>query len=257
MHTRLLPRRPSAAAAAGRSARQTGSPRRRALFGCAIGFSAALLLTGPAGAQAPAPRAADPVKVKLQTSKGDILLELYPQHAPQTVANFVQYVKDKHYDGTLFHRVISGFMIQGGGYDSRYTLKPTRTPVPHEGRQALASGGLRNTAGSIAMARTNDPQSANAQFFINLKDNPFLDPVPIPPGDPVPRFEYQGQVHHNVPRAALLQSPALYGYTVFGKVIAGMDVVHAIAATRTGPGGPFPSDVPQTPITILKATLEP
>ena len=200
--------------------------------------------------------AKDPVKVKLATSAGDITLELYPDHAPKTVENFVQYVKDKHYDGTVFHRVIENFMVQGGGFDASYVQKKTRAPVVHEGREALSKGGSRNVVGTVAMARTNDPQSASSQFFINVKDNAFLDPVIIPPGDPVPRFEYQGRTYENTPRAALLNAPQLFGYTVFGKVVAGMDVVNKIKAVPTGSGGPFPSDVPQTPILILKATLE-
>ena len=105
------------------------------------------------------------------------------------------------------------------------------------------------------MARTNDPQSATAQFFINVQDNPFLDPVVIPPGDPVPRFEYQGQVYKDTPRAALLNAAQLFGYTVFGKVISGMDVIQKIKAVPTGAGGPFRSDVPLTPIIINSATL--
>jgi cyclophilin family peptidyl-prolyl cis-trans isomerase len=165
-------------------------------------------------------------QVKLATSAGDIVLELYPEKAPKTVENFVQYVKDKHYDGTIFHRVIGNFMIQGGGFDSKYVQKPTRAPVVHEGREALEKGGPRNVIGTVAMARTSDPQSATAQFFINVKDNAFLNPS--------------------------AQSP---GYTVFGKVISGMDVVEKIKLTPTGPGGPFPSDVPKTPVLINSATL--
>lgn len=195
-------------------------------------------------------------KVRLSTSAGDIVLELYPDKAPKTVENFLQYVRDKHYDGTVFHRVIDNFMIQGGGYDARYREKPTRAPVVHEGQAALERGGPRNVVGTVAMARTNDPNSATAQFFINVKDNAFLDPTPIPPGDPVPRFEYGGRVYENVPRANLLAAGQLFGYTVFGKVIAGMDVVNKIKTTPTGAGGPFPTDVPKTPVTILKATLE-
>lgn len=186
-------------------------------------LTTAFLTCLPLHAQTPAA----PIRVLMSTSQGDITLELYPQHAPKTVANFVQYVKDKHYDGTIFHRVINGFMIQGGGFDGRYTQKPTRAPIPHEGREALASGGLRNTVGTVAMARTNDPQSATSQFFINVKDNAFLDP-----------------------------SVQNWGYTVFGKVVSGMDVVNKIKSVPTGAGGPFASDVPQTPITLLKATLE-
>lgn len=194
-------------------------------------------------------------RVQFATSEGAFVLELYPDKAPKTVANFLQYVRDKHYDGTTFHRVIPGFMVQGGGYDTQYTQKPTRSPVAHEGREALAKGGSRNVVGTVAMARTNDPHSATSQFFINVADNAFLDPVLIPDGDPVPRFQHQGRVHENVPRANLLKAPQLFGYTVFGKVVSGMDVVQKIKALPTGPGGPFPSDVPKTPIVIQSATL--
>ena len=194
-------------------------------------------------------------QVKFQTSVGDFVVELYPDKAPQTVANFLQYVEDKHYNGTIFHRVIPNFMVQGGGYTTKYVEKPTRAPIPHEGREALSRGGPRNIVGTLAMARTNDPQSATAQFFINVQDNPFLDPVIIPPGDPVPRFEYQGQVYKDTPRAALLNAPQLFGYTVFGKVVSGMDVIMKIKAVPTGAGGPFRSDVPLTPIIINSATL--
>lgn len=165
-------------------------------------------------------------QVKFSTSAGDFVVELYPDKAPKTVENFLQYVKDKHYDGTIFHRVIPNFMVQGGGFDGKYYQKPTRPPVVHEGREALAKGGPRNVTGTLAMARTNDPQSATAQFFINVKDNAFLDPG--------------------------AQSP---GYTVFGKVVTGMDIVEKIKLTPTGAGGPFPTDVPQTPVLINTATL--
>jgi len=194
-------------------------------------------------------------QVKFATSAGDFVVEVYPDKAPKTVENFLQYVRDKHYDGTLFHRVIPNFMVQGGGFDAKYVQKPTRAPVVHEGREALAKGGPRNVTGTLAMARTGDPQSATAQFFINVKDNSFLDPVAIPPGDPVPRFEYQGKVYENTPRATLLEAGQLFGYTVFGKVISGMDVVEKIKTTPTGAGGPFPTDVPKTPILINSATL--
>ena len=194
-------------------------------------------------------------QVKFATSAGDFVVELYPDKAPKTVDNFLQYVRDKHYDGTLFHRVIPNFMVQGGGYDAKYVEKPTRAPVVHEGRQALEKGGPRNVTGTLAMARTGDPQSATAQFFINVKDNAFLDPVLIPPGDPVPRFEYQGQVYENTPRAKLVNATQLYGYTVFGRVISGMDVINKIRLTPTGAGGPFPTDVPKTPVLINSATL--
>lgn len=198
--------------------------------------------------------AQDAPKVKLVTSLGEIVVEVYPDKAPKTVENFLQYVRDKHYDGTVFHRVIENFMIQGGGFDGKFAQKPTRAPVVHEGREALAKG-LRNATGALAMARTGDPNSASAQFFINVKDNAFLDPTPIPPGDPVPRFEFRGRVYENVPRANLLGASELYGYTVFGKVVAGMDVVNKIKSTPTGPGGPFPTDVPRTAVIIQSAAI--
>jgi len=194
-------------------------------------------------------------KVKFITTQGEFTVELYPEKAPKTVENFLQYVKDKHYDGTIFHRVISNFMVQGGGFDAKFVEKKTRAPVAHEGREALQRGGLKNVTGTLAMARTNDPQSATAQFFINVQDNAFLDPILIPPGDPVPRFEYQGQVYKDTPRERLTSAAQLFGYTVFGKVTSGMDVVQKIRATPTGAGGPFPGDVPQTAVVITSATL--
>ena len=199
--------------------------------------------------------AAEPPQVRFSTSAGEFVVEVYPEKAPKTVENFLRYVRDKHYDGTVFHRVIDNFMVQGGGYDKRYAQKPTRPPVPHEGREALAKGGPKNVRGTLAMARTSDPNSASAQFFINVKDNAFLDPVLIPPGDPVPRFEYQGRVYLNEARATLEKAPQLYGYTVFGKVVSGMDVIDRIKSMPTGPGGPFPSDVPTTALVIESATL--
>jgi peptidyl-prolyl cis-trans isomerase A (cyclophilin A) len=219
---------------------------RRALL--AAGLSAAFAL--PAAAQTPvAP------KVKFVTSEGEFTVEVYPDKAPKTVENFLQYVKDKHYDGTIFHRVISNFMVQGGGYDTSYTEKKTRPPVAHEGREALARGGPKNMVGTLAMARTNDPNSASSQFFINVKDNDFLNPTVIPPGDPVPKFEYGGREYKDIPRSQLVNNPQLFGYTVFGKVTSGMDVVEKIKATPTGPGGPFPTDVPKTPVVIKSASL--
>jgi peptidyl-prolyl cis-trans isomerase A (cyclophilin A) len=186
----------------------------------------ALLVALPLVTQAQIAPKSDAPRVRLTTNQGDIVLELNAKSAPATVANFLQYVRDKHYDGTIFHRVIDGFMIQGGGFDSQMQQKPTRDPIAHEGRQALERGGARNTVGTVAMARTNDPNSATAQFFINVKDNAFLDPS--------------------------FQS---FGYTVFGQVVAGMDVVNKIKAIPTGPGGPFRSDVPRTPVIIQSATL--
>ena len=200
-------------------------------------------------------RAQEAPRVKFATSAGDFVVELYPEKAPKTVENFLQYVQDKHYNGTIFHRVIENFMVQGGGFDASYVERRTRAPVVHEGREALSRGGPRNVVGTLAMARTNDPQSATAQFFINVKDNAFLDPTLIPPGDPVPKFEDQGRVYENTPRANLLNAPQLFGYTVFGKVVSGIDVVQKIKGTPTGAGGPFPSDVPKTPILVNSATL--
>ena len=214
-----------------------------------------LLLTAVLAIGASTALAQEAPKVKFSTSAGDFVVEVYPDKAPKTVENFLQYVKDKHYDGTIFHRVIENFMVQGGGYDTRYVEKKTRPAVVHEGRDALTKGGSKNLVGTLAMARTNDPNSATSQFFINVKDNAFLDPTLIPPGDPVPKFEYQGRVYENTPRAQLLNAPQLFGYTVFGKVVSGMDVVQKIKSAPTGPGGPFPSDVPKTPILINSATL--
>lgn len=231
-----------------RHARKLLMPVRRKLLGAAVLALAAISLSGAATAQT-AP------KVKFVTSEGDFVVEVYPDKAPKTVANFLQYVKDKHYDGTLFHRVISNFMVQGGGFDANYAQKPTRPSIVHEGQEALAKGGPKNVEGTLAMARTNDPNSASSQFFINVKDNDFLNPTIIPPGDPVAKFEFQGQSYTNVPRAKLINSPQLFGYTVFGKVVSGMDVINKIKVVPTGAGGPFPTDVPKTPVLIKSAAL--
>jgi peptidyl-prolyl cis-trans isomerase A (cyclophilin A)/peptidyl-prolyl cis-trans isomerase B (cyclophilin B) len=171
--------------------------------------------------------AADP-QVDLRTSVGTIRLELYPAKAPKTVENFLQYVKDGHYNGTVFHRVIDGFMIQGGGFESSYKQKPTRKPVANEAKAGV-NAGLKNEVGTVAMARTSDPDSATAQFFINVNDNAFLN-WGDPKGDGV-------------------------GYTVFGKIVSGMDVVTKIAKTPTGSGGPFQRDVPRTPVVIEQASV--
>ena len=221
--------------------------RRTALAAAVLGVTA---LAAPVSAQS----AAAP-KVRFVTTEGDFVVEVYPDKAPKTVENFLQYVKDKHYDGLIFHRVISNFMVQGGGYDAKYAERATRPSVIHEGRQALEKGGAKNVEGTLAMARTNDPNSASSQFFINLKDNEFLNPTLIPPGDPVPEFTFQGQTYKNTPRAQLMGATQLYGYTVFGKVVNGMDVVNKIKAVPTGAGGPFPTDVPKTPVVIKSAVL--
>jgi len=162
-------------------------------------------------------------KVRLATTAGDIVVELNPAKAPKSVENFLQYVKDGHYNGTVFHRVIENFMIQGGGMTEDLKQKPTRAPIPLESRN-----GLDNERGTLAMARTADPNSATAQFFINVKDNTFLNAASSQDGN---------------------------GYAVFGKVVGGMDVVDKIRAMPTGNKGPF-RDVPTQPIIIKQVTLE-
>ena len=166
--------------------------------------------------------AADP-QVDLKTNVGTIRLELYPAKAPKTVENFLQYAKDGHFNGTIFHRVIDNFMIQGGGFDKNYKQKPTRESIQNE-----AKNGLKNDLGTIAMARTNAPHSASSQFFINGKNNDFLNAASAQDG---------------------------WGYAVFGKVVSGMDVVTRISKSPTGSGGPFPTDVPKEMVVIESVTL--
>lgn len=176
----------------------------------------------PAVSSTPTPSSSESTPmVTLKTTHGDITLELYPDKAPDTVANFLQYVADGHYNGTIFHRVIDGFMIQGGGFTKEMQLKPTRAPVKNE-----AANGLKNERGTIAMARTGDPHSASAQFFINVINNDFLN----------------------------FRSPDRngYGYCVFGKVVSGMDVVDKIKGVRTTTRG-FHENVPVEPVVILEA----
>jgi peptidyl-prolyl cis-trans isomerase B (cyclophilin B) len=179
-------------------------------------FLLAAALADPAGSKA----AASPPRVTFSTSKGEIVVELYPDKAPATVKSFLTYVNEKFFDGTIFHRVIPGFMIQGGGFTADMNQKETHAPVKNE-----AANGLSNVRGSIAMARTSDPHSATAQFFVNLKDNTFLD------------------------RA---QSQDGWGYTVFGKVVSGMETVDAIAGVPTGMKAGM-SDVPKQTVTITAA----
>ncbi|CAJ0719800.1 Peptidyl-prolyl cis-trans isomerase B [Ralstonia sp. LMG 32965] len=164
-------------------------------------------------------------QVKLHTNHGDITLALDAEKAPKSVANFVSYVKDGHYNGTVFHRVIKGFMIQGGGFEpgEKMNQKPTKAPIDNE-----ANNGLKNERGAIAMARTNDPHSATAQFFINTVDNDFLN--------------------HTSP------TPQGWGYAVFGKVTEGMDVVDKIRSVRTGNRG-FHQDVPMEDVIIESAEV--
>jgi peptidyl-prolyl cis-trans isomerase A (cyclophilin A)/peptidyl-prolyl cis-trans isomerase B (cyclophilin B) len=181
---------------------------------CATAFAAPALAANP--------------QVEFETTAGKFRVELYPDAAPKTVANFLDYVKAKHYDGTQFHRVIPNFMVQGGGFTPDFRQKPTKPPVPIESEASLKAG-LTNAPGTLAMARTAVPDSATAQFFINVNDNKFLNfRSPDPQG---------------------------YGYTVFGKVVEGMDVVNKIAKVPTGAGGPFPSDVPVEKIIINKAVV--
>jgi peptidyl-prolyl cis-trans isomerase A (cyclophilin A) len=170
---------------------------------------------------APLAGAEEAPKVKLATSMGDIVVQLNPEKAPKTVANFLQYVREKHYDGTIFHRVIDGFMIQGGGFTPDMVQKPMRAPIPLE-----AGNGLKNDKYTIAMARTGVPDSATAQFFINVKDNAMLN-APQPDG---------------------------HGYAVFGKVVEGTDVVDKIRAVATSNKGPY-QNVPKDPVTINSAAV--
>jgi peptidyl-prolyl cis-trans isomerase A (cyclophilin A) len=182
----------------------------------AAGFVALVSASAAAQDKAAAPR------VLLATSAGDITLQLDAEKAPKSVANFLEYVKAGHYDGTIFHRVIGAFMIQGGGFTPDMVQKPTRPPIPLESRN-----GLKNERGTVAMARTNVPDSATAQFFINVVDNAFLDQPNARDGN---------------------------GYAVFGKVVAGMDVVDRIRAVETGSVG-GQQNVPVKPVLIRSATL--
>lgn len=191
--------------------------KKNALF-AALSFCTLFAMTPQSGAASEQPR------VRLQTNLGVIILELNHAEAPKTVDNFLRYVREGHYDGTIFHRVIPNFMIQVGGFTTDYTKKPTHAPIVNE-----ADNGLLNKRGTVAMARTSDPQSATAQFFINVVDNDFLNySSPTPQG---------------------------WGYAVFGKVVDGMDVVDKIANTPTGPGGPFPKDAPLHQVMIEKASI--
>lgn len=163
--------------------------------------------------------------VRMATTEGDIYIELFEEAAPKTVENFLAYVRSGFYDGTIFHRVIPNFVLQGGGYTEDLERKPTRAPIPNE-----ADNGLSNDTGTLSMARTGDPHSATSQFFINVADNKPLD--------------HTGKTHSNA-----------WGYAVFGRVVRGMDVVEAIRTKPTGAKGPFRSDVPQETVTITEATV--
>ena len=177
-------------------------------------LAALCVLIGPA-------RAEDKTRhVKVETSMGAFVIALEPENAPATVRNFLDYATNGHYDRTIFHRVVPGFVIQGGGYSQYFSERATRDPVAYEG-----DNGLENRRGAVAMARTRDPESAQAQWFVNLTDNPKLNH----------RENDLGPI---------------YGYAVFGTVVDGMDVVDAIGAVATGPGGRFPADVPVETVLI-------
>jgi cyclophilin family peptidyl-prolyl cis-trans isomerase len=179
----------------------------------------------PAAEAAPASVQAAP-RVALNTSHGRIIIELDPVKAPKSTENFLQYARDGFYAGTVFHRVIDNFMVQGGGFTADLQLKPTRAAIPNEG-----NNGLSNLRGTVAMARTNDPHSATSQFFINVVDNPRLDFVS--------------------------EQDGLWGYAVFGKVVEGMETVDRIRALPTGGRGPLPRDVPQENVVIESAEILP
>lgn len=191
------------------------------LFKVCLSLALAAVLASPALAAEPAGTPSP--AVKLETNMGDIVVRLDAAKAPETVANFLKYVKEGHYDGTIFHRVINNFMIQGGGMTADMKEKPAGKPIKNE-----AANGLKNTKYTIAMARTSDPHSATAQFFINVKDNDFLD--------------------HKAP------SGQGWGYAVFGKVIKGQDVVDKIKGVPTGNRG-MHQDVPREPVIIKKASI--
>ena len=187
-------------------------------------LSICLLLPLMAAAETPQTQNTESPTVILHTNHGAITLELFEEQAPQSVANFLEYARDGYYDGTLFHRVISNFMIQGGGFDTDFQQKTTREPIQNE-----ADNGLGNERGTLAMARTNDPHSATAQFFINVTDNDFLN--------------YRSQA-----------SGQTWGYAVFGRVVDGMDVVDAIRAVETGRRG-MHQDVPVEDVIIERVEL--
>ena len=176
-----------------------------------------------AAAAQPTATSSSMLRVTLSTNMGDIVVDLNPAEAPLSSANFIEYVQSGHYNGTIFHRVIDNFMIQGGGFDQNMQQKPTRASIQNE-----ANNGLKNSRGTIAMARTGDPHSASSQFFINVKDNAFLD--------------------HTSP------TPQGWGYTVFGQVVEGMDVVDKIKVVQTGNMGGH-QNVPTQPIVINQAVL--
>ena len=189
---------------------------------CTLSIGAISIVSNAADAPAPAANEVVLPKVDLKTNMGDIVLELYPDKAPKTVENFLRYVKEGHYKGTIFHRVIDGFMIQGGGYDKNLQERPVHAPIKNE-----AQNGLKNATYTIAMARMGDPHSATAQFFINVNDN---EPLDYPSRDG-------------------------WGYCVFGKVISGMDVVDKIKLVPTTKKSMIFHDLPTTAVVVESATL--
>jgi len=202
---------------------------------------AGLLAVAPAAqGQGNKKAAASPPRVVLATSAGDITIQLDPERAPKTVANFLQYVKAGHYDGTIFHRVIDGFMIQGGGYKEDMSEKRTRAPIPLE-----SSNGLLNERGTVAMARTSAPDSATAQFFINVADNAFLN---------YRKYESDTTVETRAGPRKIPAGTVVDGYAVFGRVVAGMDVVDKIRGVATTSRGPH-QNVPTQPVVIRTARI--
>jgi cyclophilin family peptidyl-prolyl cis-trans isomerase len=184
-------------------------------FNSALTLAAVLLSAGFASSAA---LAQNQPKVRVQTSAGSFVIELDTERAPLTVANFLQYVREGYYQGTIFHRVIANFVAQGGGYDEKFVEKPPHATIPNE-----SGNGLSNRRGTIGLARTGEPHSGNSQFYVNLADNPPLDP-----------------------------QASRWGYAVFGRIIDGMNVVDSIGSVATGNGGPFDADVPIKPIVIEK-----
>ncbi|HEY6482598.1 MAG TPA: peptidylprolyl isomerase [Steroidobacteraceae bacterium] len=191
-------------------------------WNCRKPLATAMLLLAALLAHPAAPAADQPTQVRVTTNLGDFVIELLPDRAPLTVANFLRYVREGFYSGTLFHRVVANFVIQGGGHSaSDYKLKPVHDPVVNE-----SGNGLQNKRGMVGLARGESPHSGNAQIYVNLVDNPDLDPL-----------------------------PTRWGYAVFGKVVQGMDVVDRIGVTPTGAMGPFKSDAPLKPVIIEKMEI--
>jgi cyclophilin family peptidyl-prolyl cis-trans isomerase len=193
--------------------------RRSSLLPALAGLAA--LVAATAHAEAPAEAPAD--RVRVDTTLGSFVIKLETARAPLTTANFLSYVKSGHYSGTIFHRVISNFVIQGGGYDDKYRLKDTQAPVPNE-----SGNGLSNKRFTVGLARSDSPHSGNAQFYVNLTDNDDLDPTPL-----------------------------RWGYTVFGRIVDGLEVVERIGRTPTGSVGPWPKDAPLEPVVIQRVEILP